>query len=118
MPDGSPNVTPVWIGAKEGDRILIGTNEDSLKARNLRRDPRLGLSVVDFHDPYEEVQIRGHVSEFRDDSKLEVMDAISHKYIGADFPMRGSERDVSRWSSRWKKRDTRSSPFKHTPPQS
>lgn len=78
MPDGSPNATPVWIGVRD-DRILIGTGERSLKARNLRRDPRLALSVVDFHNPYEEVQIRGHVVEFRDDSKFEIMDEISHK---------------------------------------
>ena len=38
MPDGSPNSTPVWIGV-QGDRILIGSGEGSLKVRNLRRDP-------------------------------------------------------------------------------
>ena len=85
MPDGSPNTTPVWIGVRDG-RIVIGTGEFSLKVRNLRRDPRLSLSVVDFHDPYEEVQIRGRVVEFRDDSKFEVIDEISHKYIGNEFP--------------------------------
>ncbi|HEY4960639.1 MAG TPA: TIGR03618 family F420-dependent PPOX class oxidoreductase, partial [Terriglobales bacterium] len=73
MPDGSPNVTPVWIGVQE-DRILIGSGESSLKIRNLRRDPRFALSVVDFHDPYEEVQIRGRVVEFREDSNFKIMD--------------------------------------------
>jgi len=87
MPDGSPSPTPVWIGLRD-DRILIGTGESSLKVRNLRRDPRLSLSVIDFHDPYEEVQIRGRVVEFRDDSKFEIMDEISHKYTGKDFPFR------------------------------
>ena len=66
MPDGSPNVTPVWIGVQD-DHILIGSGESSLKIRNLRRDPRLSLSVIDFHDPYEEVQIPGRVVEFRED---------------------------------------------------
>ena len=61
MPDGSPQNTPVWIGM-EGDRILIGTGEGSRKVRNVRRDPRVALSVVDFHNPYEEVQVRGRVS--------------------------------------------------------
>ncbi len=70
MPDGSPNVTPVWIGV-QGDRLLIGSGEGSLKVKNLRRDPRLAISVVDFHNPYEEVQIRGRVVEFRDDSKFD-----------------------------------------------
>ncbi len=116
MPDGSPNSTPVWIGL-DGDHILIGTGEESLKARNLRRDPRLSLSVVDFHDPYEEVQVRGRVVEFRDDSKLEVMDTISHKYIGAPFPMRGHAGRIAIVIAVEKARYTKL-PFKHTPPQS
>ena len=116
MPDGSPNSTPVWIGL-DGDHILIGTGEESLKAQNLRRDPRLSLSVVDFHDPYEEVQVRGRVVEFRDDSKLEVMDRISHKYIGAPFPMRGHTGRIAMVIEVEKARYTKL-PFKHTPPQS
>jgi PPOX class probable F420-dependent enzyme len=87
MPDGFPNVTPVWIGVQD-DHILIGTGESSLKVRNLRRDPRLALSVVDYHDPYEEVQIRGRVLEFRDDSSFAVLDEISRKYTGKEFSLR------------------------------
>ena len=115
MPDGSPHSTPVWIGL-EGDRIIIGTNEGSLKARNTRRDPRVALSVVDFHDPYEEVQLRGRVVEFREDAKLEVMDVISHKYIGADFPMRNYPGRIALVIQVDKERYTKL-PFKHTPPQ-
>ncbi len=115
MPDGSPNVTPVWIGV-EGDHLVICTGEDSLKARNLRRNPRLGLSVVDFHNPYEEVQIRGRVVEFRDDSKLETMDKVSHKYIGAPFPMRASDGRVAMVIEVEKARYTKL-PFQHTPPE-
>jgi PPOX class probable F420-dependent enzyme len=87
MPDGSPQVAPVWIG-REGDRILVGTGEGTLKARNTRRDPRVGLSVIDFHDPYKEVQIRGRVIERRSDEDFKVMDAISVKYTGKPFPFR------------------------------
>jgi PPOX class probable F420-dependent enzyme len=50
MPDGSPHSVPVWI-AREGDRIIVGTSESSLKAKNTRRDPRVALSIVDFDDP-------------------------------------------------------------------
>lgn len=114
MPDGSPNTTPVWIGI-EGDNIIICTGEESLKARNLRRDPRLSLSVVDFDNPYEEVQIRGRVVEFRDDSKLEMVDKISHKYVGAPFPMRGSAGRVAMIIDVEKAHYTKL-PFKHTPP--
>ena len=87
MPDGSPNVTPVWIGMRE-EKIVFSSGESRLKVRNLRRDPRPPLSVVDFSDPYEEVQICGRVVEFRDDSSFEIMDEISHKYTGKPFPFR------------------------------
>ena len=114
MPDGSPNTTPVWIGVRD-DRILIGTGESSLKVRNLRRDPRLALSVVDFHNPYEEVQIRGRVVEFRDDSKFEIMDEISRKYIGKEFPFRNPVGRVALLIEIEKARYTKL-PFQHTPP--
>ena len=66
MPDGSPQSAPVWI-MREGDRILLGTGEGSLKARNTRRDPRVALSIVDMDDPYSEAQLRGRVVERRPD---------------------------------------------------
>jgi len=87
MPDGSPQSVPVWA-AREGDRILICTGEGSLKAKNTRRDPRVAISVVDFHDPYREAQLRGRVVEWRPDGDFKYMDAISHKYTGKPFPFR------------------------------
>jgi len=115
MPDGSPNTTPVWVGV-EGDNLIVCTGEDSLKVRNLRRDPRLSISVVDFHNPYEEVQIMGRVVDFRDDARLETMDKISHKYIGAPFPMRGSSGRIAMVVEVDKARYTKL-PFHHTPPK-
>ena len=87
MPDGSPQIAPVWVG-RDGDRILIATGEGSLKAKNTRRDARVVLSLVDFVNPYEEVQIRGRIVERRSDPDLRGMDPISHKYTGAPFPRR------------------------------
>ena len=113
MPDGSPNVTPVWIGVLD-DHILIGSDENSLKVKNLRRDPRLALSVVDYHNPYEEVQIRGRVVEFRDDSKFEILDAISRKYTGKEFPWRNPAGRVALIIEVEKARYTKL-PFEHTP---
>ena len=114
MPDGSPNVTPVWIGV-HGDKIVFSSGESSLKVRNLRREPRLALSVVDFNDPYEEVQIRGRVVDFRDDSSFEIMDEISHKYTGKPFPFRNPEGRVAVIIEVEKARYTKL-PFQHTPP--
>ena len=115
MPDGSPQSVPVWAG-REGDRILICTGEGSLKAKNTRRDPRVAISIVDFHDPYREAQLRGRVVEWRPDGDFKFMDAISHKYIGKPFPFRSPEGRVALVIEVEKERYTKL-PFEHTPPK-
>lgn len=114
MPDGSPHSVPVWVG-REGDRIIICTGESSLKAKNTRRDPRVALSIVDFHNPYSEAQIRGRVVERRPDPDLKIMDPISHKYTGKPFPFRSPEGRVALLIEVEKARYTKL-PFEHTPP--
>lgn len=94
MADGSPQAAPVWV-LREGDRILVGTSEDSLKARNARRDPRVALSILDVADPYTEAQLRGRVVEFRPDRSLAVKDVTSRKYTGKEFPWRSPEGKVT-----------------------
>ena len=113
MPDGSPQSVPVWVG-REGDQILVCTSQGSLKATNTLRDPRVALSIVDFANPYEEVQIRGRVVERRPDSDFKVMDAISHKYTGKPFPFRNPEGRVALVIEVEKVRYTKL-PFEHTP---
>jgi PPOX class probable F420-dependent enzyme len=115
MPDGSPQSVPVWVG-REGDRLVVCTSEGSLKGRNTRRDARVALSIVDFHNPYEEVQLRGRVMERRPDPDLKVMDPISHKYTGKPFPMRSYEGRVALVIELDKVRYTKL-PFEHTPPR-
>jgi PPOX class probable F420-dependent enzyme len=113
MPDGSPQSVPVWVG-REAEHIVICTGETSLKGKNTRRDPRVALSIVDFTNPYEEVQIRGHVIERRPDPDLKTMDPISHKYTGKTFPMRNPEGRVALIIEVEKVRYTKL-PFEHTP---
>jgi PPOX class probable F420-dependent enzyme len=115
MADGSPQSVPVWVG-REDDRLLVCTSEGSLKGRNTRRDPRVALSIVDFDDPYEEVQLRGRVVERRADRDLKIMDPISHKYTGKPFPMRSAEGRVALVIEIEKARYTKL-PFAHTPPR-
>ena len=115
MPDGSPQSIPVWA-AREADRILICTGEGSLKAKNTRRDPRVAISVVDFHDPYREAQLRGRVVEWRPDGDFKYMDAISHKYTGKPFPFRSPEGRVALVIEVEKELYTKL-PFEHTPPK-
>ncbi len=115
MPDGSPNATPVWVG-RDGEHLVICTSEGSLKAKNTKRDPRVAVSIVDFTNPYEEVQIRGRIVDRRPDPDLKTMDPISQKYTGKPFPMRGPEARVALIVQVDKARYTKL-PFQHTPPK-
>jgi PPOX class probable F420-dependent enzyme len=85
MPDGAPHSDPVWV-LRDGNTMYVGTGETTLKAKNTRRDPRIALSIVDRENPYEEAQLRGRVVEHREDNDMKIMDRISHKYTGKDFP--------------------------------
>ncbi len=88
LPDGAPHSIPVWAILVDG-RIAFFTQSRSRKARNLARDDRVALSIVDEANPYRNAQIRGRVVEtVEGDAALEVIDRISQHYIGAPFPMR------------------------------
>jgi PPOX class probable F420-dependent enzyme len=93
LPDGSPHTVPLWIGA-HGDRIVFLTGPGSRKARNLRRDPRLALSIAPVDNPFEPVVVRGRVGEWlAGDAAWEIIDQLSTKYTGAPYP-REQERVV------------------------
>ena len=113
MSDGSPQSLPVWVG-REDDCVLICTGESSLKARNTIRDPRVALSLIDLHNPYEEMQLRGRVLERRPDRDFRYMDPISQKYTGKPFPFRNPEGRVALVIEFDKAKYTQL-PFEHTP---
>ena len=88
MPDGSPQVTPVWV-EMEGDRIVVNTAEGRIKPRNVRRDPRVAISIVRQENPYQAAYIRGRVVELRHEGADESIDRLAKKYIGEDrYPWR------------------------------
>jgi PPOX class probable F420-dependent enzyme len=87
MRDGAPQVDPVWVDL-EGDTILVCTSTNSLKAKNTKRNGRVGLSVIAMDNPYEEAQLRGRVVEQRPDPDCTVIDRVSRKYTGQPFPWR------------------------------
>jgi PPOX class probable F420-dependent enzyme len=89
--DGSPRNWVVWVGL-EGDHILVCTSDSVWKAKDMRRDPRVALSVTDLENPYRMAAVQGRVVECRDDEGCRHMDPISHKYTGAPFPSRGPDR--------------------------
>jgi PPOX class probable F420-dependent enzyme len=88
MPDGSPHSVAVW-GGVEGDHAVFFTQPQSQKARNLARDPRLALSLIDRDNPYRTARVRGRVARtLEGDEALAVIDRLAHKFTGAPFPMR------------------------------
>jgi PPOX class probable F420-dependent enzyme len=94
LPDGAPHSIPLWVDP-EGDRIAIMTGLDSRKARNLRRDPRVALSLTPADNPFEPVIIRGRVVEWIEgDAAWAIVDRIAAKYIGAPYS-RDQERVVA-----------------------
>lgn len=89
--DGSPRSHVVWVGL-EGENVLICTSDVSWKTRDMRRDPRISLSVVDGANPYRMAGLQGRVLEERSDADCRYMDPISVKYTGEAFPFRGPDR--------------------------
>ena len=83
MPDGSPHVTPVWVDHEEGETVLINTSRGRQKERNIRRNPKVGLSVVDPDDPYRFVSVRGE-AELVDEGAVEHINSLARKYMGVD----------------------------------
>ena len=92
MKDGSPQVTPVWVHCDD-EYIIVNTAEGRQKPLNLRRDPRVALSIADSEDPYKYIQIRGRVAEVTTEGAYDVINMLSHKYRGPaeDYPKRPGE---------------------------
>jgi PPOX class probable F420-dependent enzyme len=82
MPDGSPQVTPVWI-ERDDDTITFNTATGRVKWKNMRRDPRIALCVVDKDDDYTRVIVRGRVAEMIEGEEADrQIDRLSEKYTG------------------------------------
>ena len=83
MTDGSPQVTPVW-GKFENSHILINTAEGRLKHRNILRDPRVAVSVVDIKNPLDMTSIRGKVVEILPDYDYKHANFLTMQYMGKE----------------------------------
>ena len=88
MPDGSPQVSPVWVDV-DGDRILVNSAEGRSKPRNVRRDARVAISIYNQENPYSSAFIRGRVVEITHEGADEHIDKLAKKYLGQDtYPYR------------------------------
>jgi PPOX class probable F420-dependent enzyme len=84
MADGRPHVMPVWF-VLDAEELVFTTEADSVKGRNLRRDPRIALIVDDDTPPYAFVHVRGRVTLHEDlDELLRFATAIGARYMGED----------------------------------
>lgn len=80
MPDGSPQLTPVWFDV-EGDHILINTAKSRVKDKNMRVRKQVAILIADKQDPfYRYIQIRGRVVEFTEEGGLEHINKLSLRY--------------------------------------
>lgn len=80
--DGSPQVTPVWTDVQNG-YVRFNTAVGRAKERNLRRDPRVGLSITARENPWDKVDIRGRVVDFIEGEEADQnIDDLAEKYIG------------------------------------
>jgi len=88
MKDGWPQITPTWVDLEDG-KILVNTAEGRLKQKNISRDGRVAISVIDQNNTYHMVTVRGRVVEQRKEGADEHIDKLAKKYLGLDkYPLR------------------------------
>jgi PPOX class probable F420-dependent enzyme len=83
MPNGSPQVTPVWIDY-DGKHIIFNSAKGRQKDRNVRREPRVAVAIIDPENPYRFLEIRGRVVEITEKGADEHIDKMAKKYMGKD----------------------------------
>ena len=87
-PDGSPQVTPVWVDF-DGKNIIVNTAKGRVKHRNVERNPRVALFIGDPENPYRYLGIQGRVTEMTDTSADAHIDRMAKKYLNKDkYPFR------------------------------
>jgi PPOX class probable F420-dependent enzyme len=88
MRDGSPHIAQVWVDT-DGEHILINVPEGTQKLRNVRRDPRVAVNVVDPKNPYRIAAVRGKVAEVTTEGADDHIDRLAYKYLGQEkYPFR------------------------------
>lgn len=88
MPDGSPQVTPVWFDL-EGDLVRINSAKGRQKDLNMRREPRVSLCLMDPENPYRYLELRGRVVRITEEGADNHINKLAKKYLDADsYPFR------------------------------
>ena len=83
MPDGSPQVTPVWFLYDKG-KFIVNTARGRVKDRNMAQNTRVALSIVDPENPYSHLAVRGKIVKATEEGANASIDAMAKKYLGQD----------------------------------
>ncbi len=83
MPDGTPQVTPVWFDYANG-KIRVNSVKGRVKTRNMQKGAPVALSILDPDNPYRYIQIRGRVEHVTEDGASAHIDSLAKKYLGKD----------------------------------
>jgi PPOX class probable F420-dependent enzyme len=83
MPDGTPQVTPVWFDY-DGANLIFNSARGRQKDLNVRRDPRVTMTIIDPDNPYRYVEVRGRVTDITQEGGRESINKLSKKYLGKD----------------------------------
>ena len=93
MPDGSPQVTPVWFNI-EGEYILINTNEGRVKDRNMKVRPKVAMTIQDPNDMYRYLGVRGEVVSYTTEGADEHINKLSLKYDDEPWIYRETQKRI------------------------
>ena len=93
MPDGSPQVTPVWFNADD-EYILINTNEGRTKDKNMKARPKVAFVIQDPKTPYRYIQVRGEIAEYTTKGADEHISRLSEKYDGKPWQYREGQKRI------------------------
>ena len=83
MPDGSPQVTPVWVDFADG-KVRVNTARGRVKDRNMSKNAKVALVLVDPDNPFRHIQIRGRVANITEKGADAHIDSLAKKYMGVD----------------------------------
>jgi PPOX class probable F420-dependent enzyme len=83
-PNGEPQSNPVWFGW-DGTYLRFSQTTKRQKYRNVQRDPRIAISIVDPNNPLRYLEIRGHVTAIEEDPNLTFINSMAKKYLGEDL---------------------------------
>ena len=93
MPDGSPQVTPVWFD-NDGEHILINTNEGRVKDRNMKVRRKVAMAIQDPADPFRYLGIRGEVVSYTREGGDEHIDMLCRRYRGKPWNYRPGQKRI------------------------